>query len=61
MAYRVSKPTMNNRGAVFPPEADTEFDIVETEEIAAWQEKLNKRFGIGSGKLKPLDEIDARN
>jgi len=59
MAQRAKQPVTNGRGVQFPPEADGEFDIVELEEIAAWREKLNERFGIGQGKLKSLDVVTA--
>lgn len=60
MANRAKQPTINGRGAQFPPEADGEFDVVSQEEIDSWREKLNERFGIGKGKLKSLDVVQAR-
>lgn len=46
---------VENRTA-FPPEADCEFDVVQVEEISAWRERLNERFGIGKGILVPVDD-----
>lgn len=40
----------------FPPEADGEFDVVAEQKIAQWQEKLNARFGIGTGKLRVIED-----
>jgi hypothetical protein len=40
----------------FPPEADGQFEVVPEAEIAAWREKLNARYGIGTGKLKVVDD-----
>lgn len=60
MAQRVKQPAMNGRGEQFPPEADGEFDVVSEAEIAEWRAKLNDRFGIGKGKLRPLDVLQAR-
>ncbi len=39
-----------------PPEADGDFDVVSEREIAEWREKLNKRFGIGTGRLEAIEE-----
>lgn len=33
-------------------------DVVSPNEISAWREKLRVRFGIGEGKLRPLDDPD---
>lgn len=37
--------------------ADGDFDVVKTADIAEWREKLNKRFGIGDGRMKSLDVV----
>lgn len=60
MAQRVKQPTMSGRSEQFPPEADGEFDVVSQDEISAWRDKLNARFGIGKGKLRTLDVVQAR-
>ncbi len=39
-----------------PLEADGDFDVVSEREIADWREKLNKRFGIGTGRLEAIEE-----
>jgi hypothetical protein len=57
MAQRLKQPTTTSVGKAFPPEADGEFDVVKTSDIAAWREKLNKRFGIGDGRMKSLDVL----
>ncbi len=57
MAQRLKQSNTNGTGKSFPPEADGDFDIVSTNDIAAWRDKLNKRFGIGEGRLKPLDVL----
>ncbi len=36
-----------------------EFATVPVEEIDAWRAKLNERFGIGKGMLKPIEEPSA--
>lgn len=59
MANRAKKPTPRAGNVQFPPEADGEFDEVSVEEIEAWREKLNARFGIGQGKLKVIQEVCA--
>ena len=41
---------------VFSREADGKFDDVPEEKIAKWREKLNARFGIGEGRLVPIEE-----
>lgn len=58
MAQRAKQPTYD-RSEQFPPEADGDFDVVSQDEIAAWREKLNARFGIGQDKLRPLDVVQA--
>ncbi len=39
-----------------PLEEDGDFDVVSEREIADWREKLNKRFGIGTGRLEAIEE-----
>lgn len=58
MANRAKQPVRNGALVQFPPEADGDFDVVPSAEIAEWQEKLNKRFGIGSGKLRTLEDVE---
>ncbi|WP_370285093.1 hypothetical protein [Pseudooceanicola nanhaiensis] len=60
MAHRAMKTAQGQNGVQFPPEADGDFEVVKREEILAWREKLNERFGIGQGKLKSLDVVPAR-
>ncbi len=40
----------------FPPEADENFGIVSEDDISSWREKLSAKYGIGQGKLIPLDD-----
>ena len=58
MAHRRSKATMMPGRTVqqFPREADAEFGVVPDAEIAEWREKLSRRFGIGQGKLRVIDD-----
>ncbi|MBR9763892.1 MAG: hypothetical protein GYB53_10305 [Rhodobacteraceae bacterium] len=56
MAQRARQHTQSGKYVQFPPEADEEFGLVSDSEIASWQEKLNKRFGIGEGRLKVVEE-----
>jgi hypothetical protein len=44
----------NNR--VPAAEADGEFAVVDVKDISASTQKLNERFGIGSGKLRVVDD-----
>ena len=60
MTQRAKQPTISGRGGSFPPEADGDFDVVSQQEISSWREKLNERFGIGKGKLRSLDVVQAR-
>jgi len=60
MANRAKQTSVNGRGAQFPPEADGDFDVVSQADMDTWREKLNERFGIGQGKLKLLDVVQAR-
>ena len=60
MTQNAKQSMTKGRGNTFPPEADGEFDVVSQEEISTWREKLNARFEIGQGKLRPLDVIQAR-
>lgn len=60
MAQRVKQPNNNSVANTFPPEADGDFDIVNPVDIAAWREKLNKRFGLGEGRLESLDVLPAK-
>lgn len=57
MAQRLRKPGsgFDNRHH-FPPEVEGDFDVVSEREVAEWRAKLNERFGIGSGKLKVIEE-----
>lgn len=55
MAQVMSK-TEKRSSDWFPPEADGQFDVVPDEKIATWREKLAERFGIGSGRLTPIEE-----
>lgn len=57
MAQRLKQSGVNGAGKTFPPEADGDFDVVKTSDIAVWREKLNERFGIGKGRLEPLDVL----
>lgn len=59
MANRAKQPVRNGANVQFPPEADTDFDLVPEEQIAAWNDKLKKRYGIGSGRLVVLDGVHA--
>ena len=43
----------------FPPEAEADFDVVPEAEIAVWRERLNERYDIGKGKLRPVEEPKA--
>jgi hypothetical protein len=56
MARRAKNQIAMNSHVQFPPEADGEFDVVSTADIADWREKLSSRFGIGRGKLKSIEE-----
>lgn len=59
MAQSKRTPTSgagNNNGLQFSPEADCDFDVVPTEEITAWRERLNAEYGIGTGKLTAIEE-----
>ena len=38
----------------FSPESHGEFDVDAEKDISQWQEKLNARFGLGTGKLREL-------
>lgn len=55
MPKKLSTPN-NGKVKQFPPEANGDFDVVSTETIAVWREKLSKKFGIGTGKLEVLEE-----
>ena len=55
MAQKVRKAEWHN-GDRFPPEADGDFPIVPEKEISDWRERLNERFGIGKGRLRPIEE-----
>lgn len=57
MANRAKQPAPNNANVQFPPEADTEFDIVKPEQIAAWNAKLTNRFGLGQGRLTVIEDV----
>lgn len=59
MANRAKQPAGNGHYVQFPPEADDDFDVVEAEEISAWQQKLNERFGLGKGRLTVIEEPTA--
>lgn len=48
-------------GKVFSPEADVIFDVVPEAEIASWREKLNERYGIGTGRLLVIEEPRAED
>jgi len=47
---------------ILGPKSEEEKEVFEAEaekferELAEYQQKLNNRFGIGSGKLTPIDE-----
>lgn len=41
----------------FPREADTEFDVVADEKIAAWNGAIRERFGIGEGNLQVIEDV----
>ena len=56
MTQRAQKPGASSKLVQFPPEADGEFGIVAERDIAVWREKLNKRYGIGSGRLRVVDD-----
>ncbi|MEM5474831.1 hypothetical protein [Pacificibacter sp. AS14] len=58
MAQRLKK-TVSEDKISFSPEADGDFDIVSIKKITEWREKLNNRFGIGSGKLVTISEPTA--
>lgn len=59
MAQRARLPEHRTKPVDFPPEADADFDLVREADVAAWRAKLNQRFGIGSGRLVVVDEIEA--
>ncbi len=56
MANRAKQPAPNAAMVQFPPEADGDFGLVTEDQVQAWQQKLNKRFGIGAGKLVAVEE-----
>lgn len=56
MANRAKQHAPSGSRLQFPPEADSDFDTVPVEQIEAWQEKLNERFGLGQGSLKVIEE-----
>lgn len=56
MTQKTRKLAMNSMNMQFPPEADGEFAVVDVKDISAWRQKLNERFGIGSGKLRVVDD-----
>lgn len=60
MAQRAKKPARGGQYSQFPPEADADFGIVPVEDIASWRENLNVRFGIGSGRLKVIEDVETR-
>lgn len=56
MANRAKQPAPNAARVQFPPEADGDFGLVTETQVKSWQEKLNARFGIGTGKLVAVEE-----
>lgn len=54
MAQKLRKP--DNEQVKFPPEADADFEIVSDQDIASWRADLEKRYGIGKGKLVVIEE-----
>jgi len=60
MAQRFKNSTANGKGKHFPPEADGDFDVVPQDQIDALRAKLSQRFGIGQGKLVPMDVVAAK-
>ncbi len=61
MAHKLQIASDNTKELWFPPEADGDFDVVEASKIAEWREKLADKFGIGSGKMTPIDDpVSAR-
>ncbi len=56
MANRAKQPAPNAAMVQFPPEADGDFGLVTEAQVASWQTKLNERFGIGTGKLRIIEE-----
>ncbi|WP_277024017.1 MULTISPECIES: hypothetical protein [Paracoccus] len=38
------------------PEARESFDVVTEDKIAAWNSKLNDRYGLGRGRLEVLED-----
>ncbi len=58
MANRAKQRTPAGARVQFPPEADGDFNVVSEKKIAVWQKKLNDRFGIGSGKLEIVEDVE---
>lgn len=52
---KASTEEMNPR-KTFAPEADFDFEPVSEDKIAAMRESIAERFGIGQGKLAPVEE-----
>lgn len=61
MAQRAKKPVHGSKYVQWPPEADADFEVVNEADIASWREKLNERFGIGSGKLVVVEDVAGRS
>ena len=60
MAQRLE--TLNSiEQPTFPPEADGSFEVVPTQEISEWREKLNARFDLGKSRLKVISEPEAQD
>jgi len=55
MAQRLSKARPANE-QTFAPEADGVFEVVDERQIAEMREKLSAEYGIGQGRLVPLDD-----
>jgi hypothetical protein len=56
MLRRVRLSAVREQLGQFPPEADGNFAPVSDEEVRSWQEKLNARYSVGTGKLKIVDD-----
>ena len=60
-AYGVDANLTKRYKSIERLEAEVDFGIVDEEQVEFWQKKLNERFGIGSGKLMPLEEPEDYN
>lgn len=58
MANRAKQPAPNGSQVQFPPEADSDFDVVSVDDIGAWRDKLEARFGLGQCNLRVLEEVE---